>query len=131
MSSVSVLHCAPVVLPITSAPIRDGAVAIAGDRIAAVGPREELRALYADAKVRTWRGVLTPGLVNAHAHLEYTDFADLASTGLPFNEWIQLVIARKTTFTPAMWMESARHGVHQLLKAGTTCVADIITNGPG
>ncbi|MEO6712409.1 MAG: amidohydrolase family protein [Mycobacteriales bacterium] len=131
MTAVSVLHCAPVVLPISAPPIHDGAVAIAGDRIAAVGPREELQAQYADARVRTWRGVLTPGLVNAHAHLEYTDFADLASTGLPFDEWIQLVIARKATYTPAMWMESARHGVHQLLKSGTTCVADIITNGPG
>lgn len=131
MTAVSVLHCAPVVLPITASPIYDGAVAIAGDRIAAVGPREQLQSQYAEARVRNWRGVLTPGLVNAHTHLEYTDFADLALTGLPFADWIQLVIARKASFTPAMWMESARHGVHQLLRAGTTCVADIITNGPG
>jgi cytosine/adenosine deaminase-related metal-dependent hydrolase len=131
VTEVSVLHCAPVVLPITSDPIPDGAVAIAGDRIAAIGPRAELQAAYADARVRAWRGVLTPGLVNAHTHLEYSDFADLASTGLPFSEWIKLVIARRATFTPAMWMESARHGVHQLLRSGTTCVADVVTVGPG
>ena len=131
MSPVSVLHCAPVVLPITSEPIADGAVAVAGDRIAAVGPREELQSLYADARVRAWRGVLTPGLVNAHTHLEFTDFADLATTGMPFHEWIRELIARKQTFTPSMWLESARRGVHQLLKAGTTCVADVVTNGPG
>ncbi|MEP7054827.1 MAG: amidohydrolase family protein [Actinomycetota bacterium] len=130
MTAVSVLHAAPVVLPITSEPLVDGAVAIAGDRIAAVGRLSELQAAYPDARVRRWPGVLTPGLVNAHAHLEYTDFADLASTGLPFPDWIQLVIARKATFTPAMWMESARHGVHQLLRSGTTCVADVVTNGP-
>ncbi len=131
MTAVSVLHCAPVVLPITSSPIRDGAVAIAGDRIAAIGPRAELQALYADARVRSWRGVLTPGLVNAHTHLEYTDFADLATTGMPFHEWIRALIARNPTFTPSMWLESARRGVHQLLRAGTTCVADIVTHGPG
>jgi cytosine/adenosine deaminase-related metal-dependent hydrolase len=131
VTAVSVLHCAPVVLPITSDPIADGAVAIAGDRIAAVGPREELQARYADARVRQWRGVLTPGLVNAHTHLEFTDFADLAATGMPFHEWIRELIARKQKFTPSMWLESARRGVHQLLRAGTTCVADIVTNGPG
>lgn len=131
MTGVSVLHCAPVVLPITAAPVYDGAVAVAGDRIEAVGSRAELVARYPGARVRSWPGVLTPGLVNAHAHLEYTDFADLASTGLPFAEWIQLLIGRGATLTPAMWMESARRGVHQLLKAGTTCVADVVTIGPG
>lgn len=128
---VSVLHCAPVVLPITSLPLYDGAVAIAGDRIAAVGPRAELVTRYPDARIRSWPGVLTTGLVNAHTHLEYTDFADLALTGLPFAEWIRLVTARRATFTPHQWMESSRHGVHQLLKSGTTCVADVVTNGPG
>ena len=130
-SAVSVLHCASVVLPITSAPIVDGAVAVAGDRIVAVGPREELRALYADAQVRAWPGVLTPGLVNAHTHLEYSDFADMAVTGMPFAEWLLSLLERRAHFTPAMWMESARHGVHQLLQAGATCVADVVTVGPG
>lgn len=129
--AVSVLHCASVVLPITSAPIVDGAVAVAGDRIVAVGPRAELLSRYADAPVRSWPGVLTPGLVNAHTHLEFTDFADLALTGLPFSDWIRLVIARKLTFSQSQWMESARRGVDQLLQAGTTCAADIVTVGPG
>jgi cytosine/adenosine deaminase-related metal-dependent hydrolase len=125
-----VLHCAPLVLPITAEPIADGAVAIAGDRIAAVGPRADLLSADGDAKVREWPGILLPGLVNAHAHIEYSDFADMAGNGKAFPEWIRGVTERRATFTAAMWLESSRRGVHQMLSTGTTCVADIVTHGP-
>jgi cytosine/adenosine deaminase-related metal-dependent hydrolase len=49
---------------------------------------------------------------------------------MPFYEWIRTVTARRATFTPAMWLESSRRGVHQLLRTGTTCVADVVTHGP-
>lgn len=130
MTAVSVLHAAPVLLPISSPPIADGAVAIAGDRIADIGPLHELEQRYAGARVRRWSGVLMPGLVNAHAHIEYSAFADMAEGAKPFAEWIREVTARRAAFTPAMWLESSRRGVHQLLRTGTTCVADIVTHGP-
>jgi cytosine/adenosine deaminase-related metal-dependent hydrolase len=128
VTTVSVLHSAPVVVPVTAEPIYDGAVAIAGDRIADVGPAAELEQRYADARVRRWPGVLAPGLVNAHAHLQYTDFADMATTGLPFVPWIRQVTERRLSFTSEMWVESTRRGLHQLLQTGTTCVADIVTS---
>jgi cytosine/adenosine deaminase-related metal-dependent hydrolase len=78
--------------------------------------------------VRAHRGVLTPGLVNAHAHLQYTDFADLASTGKPFPEWIAMVAARRSTFDDAAWQSSTRRGIHLALSSGTTAVADIVTD---
>jgi imidazolonepropionase-like amidohydrolase len=36
--AVLTAHTAPVVLPMTGPPVRDGAVLVDGDRIAAVGP---------------------------------------------------------------------------------------------
>ena len=122
------LHRAPVVLPIAGEPIENGAVLVEGDRIAAVGPRDEVDA--GGARVRDWPGVLLPGLVNAHTHLQYTDFADLATSGLPFPVWIRTLTERRYTWTPAQWQESTRHGVHELLRTGTTCVADIVSDAP-
>ena len=79
------LHAAPVVLTMTGEPLYDGAVLVEGDRIAAVGPRSG----FDVDRVREWPGILVPGLVNAHAHLEYGPrFADLATSGLPFTSWI-------------------------------------------
>lgn len=118
-------HCARVVLPVDGEPIEDGAVVVEGDRIVAVGPRAEVAA---GQRIRDWPGVLMPGLVNAHTHLQYTDFADLATGGLPFAVWIRTLTERRRTWSAAQWQESARHGVHELLRTGTTCVADVVTD---
>ncbi|MYV97522.1 amidohydrolase family protein [Streptomyces sp. SID3343] len=122
----STLHSASVVLPMAAEPIRDGAVLVEDDRIVAVGPRAELAS--AGARERVWRGVLTPGLVNAHAHLQYTDFGDLALSGLAFPEWIRTLTERRSTFSEVMWQESARRGVHHMLRSGTTAAADVVTD---
>jgi len=47
-----------------SEPMADGAVAVEGDRIAAVGTRAELTARYPAARVRHWSGTLGPGLTH-------------------------------------------------------------------
>jgi cytosine/adenosine deaminase-related metal-dependent hydrolase len=123
---VTLVHCAPVVVPVDGEPVEDGAVAVEGTRIVAVGARRDV--VTADARVREWRGVLTPGLVNAHTHLQYTDFADLATAGMPFPVWIRTLTERRYTWTPPQWRESARRGVHELLRTGTTCAADVVTD---
>jgi imidazolonepropionase len=49
--------------------LQDAAVAVAGDRIAAVGPRDDLERRFADARrIDCDRGVITPGLVDSHTH---------------------------------------------------------------
>ncbi|MET7478110.1 hypothetical protein ABZT17_27625 [Streptomyces sp. NPDC005648] len=44
--------------------LKDGAVAVEGSRIAAVGPLEEMRKRFPGARVRSWPGVLGPGRVH-------------------------------------------------------------------
>ncbi|MDX2542576.1 imidazolonepropionase-like domain-containing protein [Streptomyces sp. WI04-05B] len=45
-------------------PVKDGAVAVQGDRVLAVGPLEEVQERFPGARVRRWPGVLGP----AHVH---------------------------------------------------------------
>jgi cytosine/adenosine deaminase-related metal-dependent hydrolase len=121
------LHTAPVVLTMTGEPLRDAGVLVEGDRVAGVGPRGS----FDVDRVREWPGVLLPGLVNAHAHLEYGPrFADLATSGLPFSQWIAQLMGRRQGLTEHDWQVEARGSAHQLLKTGTTAVADIVTVGP-
>ena len=42
-------------------PLKDGAVAVDGNRIAAVGPLTAVRERFPQARVRSWPGVLEPG----------------------------------------------------------------------
>jgi cytosine/adenosine deaminase-related metal-dependent hydrolase len=131
------LHTAPVV--VTNAPtagsdavgvIRDGAVLIDNGVIADVGPAADLAVKHPAAKRRDHAGVLTPGLVNAHSHLQYAAYADLASSGLPFSPWIAQMVERRMVTTDEQWAESARIGAFLALRSGTTAVADIVTDIP-
>jgi cytosine/adenosine deaminase-related metal-dependent hydrolase len=116
------MHVAPVVLPVCAPPVRDGAVVVDGDRIAWVGARRE----WTDpATVVEWPGVLLPGLVNAHAHLQYSWYADKCQPGVDFLDWIAEFVPRNRTMTEADWRQSTADGVAALLRTGTTAVADI------
>ena len=115
-----------------SPPLMGGAVLVDAGKVVEVGPREQVVRRACGATVRDHTGVLVPGLVNAHTHLEYGPaFADLASAGLAFPEWIAQLTARRRPFTDADWLVAARGSVHAALRTGTTAVADIVTSGPG
>ncbi|MFJ4832908.1 imidazolonepropionase-like domain-containing protein [Streptomyces sp. NPDC088747] len=47
-----------------SAPMADAGVAVEGDRVAGVGPLDELRERFPGARVRRWPGVLGPAVVH-------------------------------------------------------------------
>src|SRR3954471_5110212 len=99
----------------TGEPIEDGAVLVEDERVVAIGRRAD----FADERIRDWPGVITPGLVNAHAHLQYgAPFAHLATSGLPFAEWILQLSAIRAGFTETDWQVSARGSAHQLIKTG-------------
>lgn len=125
------LHTAPWVVPITRDPIRDGAVLVVDGRISAVGPARELaadlRRTGTDWGEHAWEGVLMPGLVNAHSHLQYTCMADVglgAYSG--FEDWSRAfqVVYEK----PHDWGQSAADGLAIALAAGTTAISDIVTD---
>lgn len=121
------LHRAPVVLPIVAAPIADGAVFVVDDQIGWVGRYED----YFGPAVPTyeWPGVMLPGLVNAHTHLQYTGYADLYEPGVDFFAWIAQFVARNQAMTDDDWVASTKVGAAECLRTGTTCVADVAT-GP-
>jgi len=120
------LHLAEVVLPVVQPPIEGGAVAVDGDRVAWVGPRRDWTG---SARRVEWPGVLLPGLVNAHCHLQYTAYADMCVAGVDFLDWLGLFALRNRAMTENGWRVSAADGVAELLRTGTTAVADVAANG--
>jgi cytosine/adenosine deaminase-related metal-dependent hydrolase len=116
------LHAAPVVLPVCAPPLRDGAVVLDGDRIVWVGPRREWNGAATQIE---WPGVLAPGLVNAHTHLQYSAYADKCVPGVDFLDWISDHVRRNRSMTEADWRRSTADGVAALLRAGSTAAADI------
>jgi len=69
--------------------IPDGVIGIRDDRIAHVGPQSAGDALPAAREtIDAARGIVLPGLVNAHTHLPMTIFRGLADD-LPLKTWLE------------------------------------------
>ncbi|MGA1836961.1 amidohydrolase family protein [Herbiconiux sp. 11R-BC] len=124
------LHRSPVVLPVGAPAIRDGGVAVLDGTVVAVGAYDAvLRQLRERGPVHPveWLGTLTPGLVNAHTHLQYTDMAavGLGSYG-GFEDWSRAFQAAYVQ--PHDWRRSAADGAQEAIRTGTTAVADIATD---
>ncbi len=115
------------VLPVTAPPIRDGFIEFAGSRIERVAAWTEL-STRAPASVPDFHyplGVLLPGFVNAHTHLELTGYAGMIPPS-SFWPWIgRLARLRKELDTPERIEAAVAAGVRQCLKGGITCVGDI------
>jgi len=113
------------VLPVASPPIRMGAVAVVGDRIAAVGPWAEMDRRYPDAAVHDFAGcTITPGLVNAHTHLTLTALSGVVAPR-PFAEWLPRLVTALGPWEIADHEASGVIGAEQCLLAGVTAVGDI------
>jgi cytosine/adenosine deaminase-related metal-dependent hydrolase len=103
--------------------IRDGAVALDGDVVVDVGPREEVEARRGRSERRD--GILLPALVNAHLHLELSFMAGAVAGGDGLPAWIELFIsarARARTRDPAPAMVM---GAEDLVRFGVAAVGDI------
>ena len=82
--------CIPVVPANTV--IEQAAIAIAGERIAAVGPRAEVEATFSpDRTIELDRHAVAPGLINAHGHAAMTLLRGSAED-LPLQTWLNDVI---------------------------------------
>ncbi|MDQ4038786.1 MAG: amidohydrolase family protein [Actinomycetota bacterium] len=127
MTSPIAIHSASVVLPITAPPIAEGAIAVQAGRIVSVGTRQEVTARYPEAGATHWAGMLMPGLINSHTHLNYCHAAHLFHNGKPFPEWIQDMPPIIAATTPEQWRASAEQGIASMLAGGTTAAADVVT----
>jgi cytosine/adenosine deaminase-related metal-dependent hydrolase len=115
---------ARLVLPITSGPIEDGAVRVAGNRIADVGHWKDFEPANGEEVFDLGESLLLPGLINAHCHLDYTDMAGRLTPQKSFTDWIKLMMTAKAEWNYSEFAESWLNGAKMLLDSGTTTVAD-------
>jgi 5-methylthioadenosine/S-adenosylhomocysteine deaminase len=122
-----ILYHARWVVPIAEPPIEGATVGVAGGRIAYVGTRAE--APTAAQEEDLGEVILTPGLVNAHCHLELTAMRGFLED-LDFRRWIvRLTAARRAVLDREALLDSARLGVEEGLRAGITTFADTSESG--
>ncbi len=116
-------------VPIAAPPIRDGALLVRDGRIVAFGKAKDIAPESDCLRLDFPDGILLPGLVNPHTHLENTDFADQLARPKPFADWLRRMrdLVRQQTWGEAL--SAARSGVAMLLRFGVTCVGDSSFHG--
>jgi 5-methylthioadenosine/S-adenosylhomocysteine deaminase len=105
----------------------DGAVAIKGSTIVAVGARAEIsRAYLARETIDARGGLIIPGLINAHTHIPMTLFRGLADD-LDLNEWLTKFIfpAEAASVTEDFVRVGTRLGLAEMIRGGTTTFCDM------
>jgi cytosine/adenosine deaminase-related metal-dependent hydrolase len=113
------------VLPVSRAPISNGAILIAGNRIAEVGRWRDLAKADRDETIDLGDALLLPGLINAHCHLDYTDMAGQFTPPKIFSDWLKLITTAKGHWSKSDYATSWMNGAQMLLRTGTTTVGDV------
>lgn len=117
------------VLPVAGPAIERGALLVGGDgRIEAVGPDAVVPRPAEVPEERFPEGILLPGLVNTHTHLELTGL-DLGPPEPDFRSWIGRVRASKDARRAEAFLAAARRGLADCYAIGVTTIADTGDSG--
>jgi cytosine/adenosine deaminase-related metal-dependent hydrolase len=112
------------VVPVEGPPIRDGLVVVEGERVAWVGPARAPGAPVGPVR-DLGPGILLPGLVNAHCHLELSHLQGVARFGEGFVPWVEDVVAARPRFAEEEVSARTAAAVAALEAGGTVAVGDI------
>jgi cytosine/adenosine deaminase-related metal-dependent hydrolase len=113
------------VVPMEGSPIENGAVAVDGDRIAAVGRFGEIRSAQRGEVTDLGESILLPGLINAHCHLDYTALRGRITPKESFAGWIRAINGEKAKMTEQDYLDSIRAGFSEAVAFGTTTMANL------
>lgn len=107
--------------------IEDGAVAIKGDKIVAVGKRSEIVRKYrAKQTINAAGKAVVPGLINTHTHVPMALFRGIADD-MDLQEWLTKFIfpAEAKNVNEAFVRAGTRLGLAEMIKGGTTTYCDM------
>jgi aminodeoxyfutalosine deaminase len=109
------------VCPVSSAPLKNGVVITdSNGKILAIEPR----AAHDVATLKTLKGVLVPGFVNAHCHLELSHMKGLVATGTTLIPFITGVVTRREASIERI-ADAIEKAEKEMLQGGIVAVGDI------
>ena len=106
-------------------PIRNGAVAVSGERIVDVGEFDQIEKENAGEIVDLGEQALLPGLINTHCHLDYTCLRGKIPRQKSFTDWIRAINAEKAKLSPKDYLASINNGFTEARRFGTTTIANL------
>ena len=113
------------VVPGEGVPVRDALVAVEHGRITWVGRPADARRPPGPVR-HLGRGVLLPGLVNAHCHLELSHLAAARAEGRQgFVPWVESLVERRARGDAGDARARTQAAIDELMATGTVAVGDV------
>jgi cytosine/adenosine deaminase-related metal-dependent hydrolase len=110
------------VVPVDGPPLRDAAVAVEDGQVRWVGPAAQAP----PGETRDLGpGVLLPGLVNAHCHLELSHLSGRLAQASGFVDWVERLVTIRPQDSPDTVRRHAAAGIQELEDTGTAAVGDV------
>jgi 5-methylthioadenosine/S-adenosylhomocysteine deaminase len=107
--------------------IDEGAIAVSGGRIMAIGPRAEIEKAYTSRqRVNAAGKLIVPGLINGHTHIPMVLFRGLADD-LDLQDWLTKYIfpAEAKNVSEDFVRAGTRLGLAEMIRGGTTTYCDM------
>ncbi|MFH2095075.1 MAG: amidohydrolase family protein, partial [Bacteroidota bacterium] len=101
--------------------IKNGAVAVKGEKIIAAGEADGFVSWKASKTIDAGGGIIMPGLINTHTHASMTIFRGLADD-LPLMTWLNdHIFPAESTLNPEKVYAGALLACAEMIMSGTTC----------
>ncbi len=108
--------------------IKDGAI-VFDKSIIEVGAKDDLLSKYKNMHHTHYENcVITPALINAHVHLEYSANSGSLEYG-GFMKWLRSVIANRDELSSACGEECLKSAINQITRSGTATIGAISSFG--
>jgi cytosine/adenosine deaminase-related metal-dependent hydrolase len=106
--------------------VRDGAVVLgACGEVVDFGPAGEILPRHGGVSVTRVRGVVFPGLVNAHTHVELSALRGHVPGGTGFVPWVEQMIGVRSEVRPEEDAAAIDRAVAELVDSGTVAVGEV------
>ncbi|MEO8149924.1 MAG: amidohydrolase family protein [Bacteroidia bacterium] len=115
------------IFPITSAPIKNGIIQIDDDgKIISISEQPHPDN-YRDSnlKLQTLKGIIVPGFINAHCHLELSHLKDQIKPGTGLAGFIKEILAIRNNYALELIQQTIIDAEKEMFDNGIVAVADI------
>ena len=115
------------IFPISSEPVKDGVVCVDDDgTILEINPKSQF--LNPKAEFEYHKGIICPGFINTHCHLELSYLYKQISENAGMTGFIKELVSKRFTFSEALIQQSIIDAEVEMIKNGIVAVGDISNN---
>ncbi len=123
--TLETVYRAAFVLPVTSAPIRDGFVAVRDGVVTGLGAMSDRPRGRDVTEIDLGKTILMPGFVNAHTHLELSHLEGAVPADRGFVAWIEDQLRVRAERSVGEIPVAIRKAMAALEAGGTVALADV------